>query len=197
MESMIAAYPCAGCEREAESVCRLCGGDEPTRDGEAVHIRPMRAEDADRLVTFHCGLSRETVYRRFFNSHIRLTPEEIHRFTHLDGTDRVALVATEGPSPCGGRSKIVGIGAYDRLPVDPGTAEIAFVIADRLQGQGLGPALLHRLALRAVDTGINCFFAETFLDNRAMQNVLRHAGYPYQCRFDRGLVEYRLDISIT
>lgn len=162
-----------------------------------VHIRPMRAEDADRLVVFHSGLSRETVYRRFFNSHARLTAEEVHRFTHLDGVDRVALVATLGPSPCGDDSEIVGVGVYDRLADDRMTAEVAFVIADRLQGEGIGAALMHRLATRAVDAGISVFYARTLTDNQAMQKVFRRAGYPYRSRFDHGLVEYRLDISIT
>lgn len=194
---MVAGYPCVGCETEAESVCRLCGGDASTRlDGE-IHIRPMRVQDADRLAAFHMGLSRDTIYYRFFNSHARLTPSEIHRFTHLDGIDRVALVATLGPSPCGDSSEIVGIGGYDRLPDEAMTAEVAFVIADRLQGHGLGGTLLHRLATRAVDASISCFYAQTFADNQAMQNVFRHAGYPYRSRFDRGLVEFRLDISIS
>lgn len=190
-------YRCAGCEKSAEDVCRICGGDALTRSGAQVHIRSMRVGDADRLVAFHLGLSHETVYLRFFNSHRRLTPDEIHRFTHLDGTDRVALVATVGSSPCGEGSEIVGIGAYDRVAGDPGTAEVAFVIADRLQGQGLGAALLHRLVVRAVHAGINSLYAQTFPENRAMQYVLSHAGYPYSCRFDRGVAEFRLDISIV
>jgi RimJ/RimL family protein N-acetyltransferase len=194
---VIAGYRCQGCEAAAESVCRVSGGDDVTRYGTPVHIRPMRVEDAERLVAFHSRLSRKTVYLRYFNSHTRLSPGEIFRFTHLDGTDRVALVATLGPSPCGESSEIVGVGAYDRLVDDARTAEVAFVIADRLQGQGLGAALLHRLAVRAVDAGISCLYAQTFPENRAMQQVFRHAGYPYRCRFHEGLVEFRLDISVT
>ncbi len=190
-------YQCAGCEEAAESVCRVSGGDAPTRSGAPVHIRPMRVEDADRLVAFHSGLSRESVYLRYFNVHSQLTADEIHRFTHLDGIDRVALVATLGALPCGHSSEIVGVGAYDRLADDPSTAEVAFVIADRLQGQGIGAALLHRLAVRAVDAGISVLYAQTFPQNRAMQYVLSHAGYPYRSRFDGGIAEYRLDISIV
>jgi RimJ/RimL family protein N-acetyltransferase len=190
-------YVCAGCEAEAESVCRISGGDVVTRSGALVHIRPMRIDDADRLVAFHVGLSQETVYLRFFNIHTKLSPDEIHRFTHLNGTDRVSLVATVGSSPCGDSSEIVGVGAYDRSAEDPRTAEVAFVVADHLQGQGLGAVLLHRLALRAVDAGITCLYAQTFPENRPMQNVIRRSGYPYRCRFADGVAEFRLDISIT
>jgi RimJ/RimL family protein N-acetyltransferase len=182
---------------EAESVCRICGGDTQTRTGAQVHIRPMRREDADRLVSFHGGLSRETLYLRFFNIHSQLSPDEIYRYTHLDGTDRVALVATVGPFPCGAGSEIVGIGTYDRLADDARTAEVAFVIADRFQAQGLGTALLHRLALRAVGAGISCLYAQTVPNNQAMQDVFRRSGYPYRSRFDQGLVEFRLDVSIS
>ena len=188
-------YRCAGCETEAEAVCRVSGGDTVTRSGAPVHIRPMRVHDVNRLLDFHVQLSQKTLYLRFFNIHTKLSPDEIHRFTHLDGNDRVALVATVGSSPCGNSSEIVGIGGYDRLAEEPTTAEVAFVVADRLQGEGLGAALLHRLALRAIDAGITCLFAQTFPDNRPMQSVFRRAGYPYRCRFDNGLAEFRLDIS--
>lgn len=168
-----------------------------TRSGAPVHIRPMRADDVDRLLDFHVGLSQKTLYLRFFNIHTKLSPDEIHRFTHLDGNDRVALVATVGSSPCGQSSEIVAIAGYDRSAEEPSTAEVAFVVADRLQGEGLGAALLHRLAVRALDAGITCLFAQTFPDNQPMQSVLRHAGYPYRCRFEDGLAEFRLDISIS
>lgn len=39
--------------------------------------------------------------------------------------------------------------------------------------------------------------AHAFFENQAMQDVLRHAGYPYRCRFDQDLAEFWLDISPT
>ena len=36
------------------------------RDGRPCHVRPIRPDDADRLVEFHSRLSPETIYFRFF-----------------------------------------------------------------------------------------------------------------------------------
>ena len=36
-------------------------------DGGTVHFRPVRPDDADRLVAFHGRLSPETIYFRFFS----------------------------------------------------------------------------------------------------------------------------------
>ncbi len=156
--------------------------------GTRVHIRPISGDDAERLVEFHEGLSPETVYLRFFTVHPHLSPSEVDRFTHVDGDDRMALVAMLG-------SRMIGVARYERSTTEPRTAEVAFVVADEHQGHGLGKLFLHRLAAHAVGAGIGTFSAVTMIENHSMQEVFRHSGFPYKGRYNRGLVEYRLDIS--
>jgi GNAT superfamily N-acetyltransferase len=164
------------------------GEDVVLHDGTQVRIRPIEEGDADRLVSFHNGLSQETVYRRFFNLHTKLAPSEIHRFTHVDGHDRVALIGLVG-------SEMVGVGRYDRMADRPDMAEVSFVVADRHHGHGLGGMLLHHLVPFARAAGITTFYAQTMLDNLPMQEVFRHSGIPYRCQFRNGLAEYRLSIE--
>lgn len=156
-------------------------------DASSLVVRAISPSDADSLVAFHESLSPETVYLRFFSVHPHLSPAEVERLTHVDGSDRLALVALDG-------STLTGVGRYERLATDPRTAEVAFVVADRYQGHGIGSMLLHRLAAYAVGVGIDTFSAVTLLENHSMQEVFRHSGFPYHGHFDRGLVEYRLDI---
>ena len=107
-------------------------------DGGTVHVRTIRADDAERLAAFHQGLSRETVYYRFFSPKHSLSEAELRYFTELDYVDRFALVALLD-------QKLVGVARFDRL--DPGDrAEVAFVIDDNQQGRGLGSVLLEHLA---------------------------------------------------
>ena len=82
-------------------------------DGGTVHVRPIRADDAERLVTFFNGLSRETVYYRFFSPKRRCRPTRSATSPSLDYVDRFALVALLD-------HELVGVARYDRL--DPGDA---------------------------------------------------------------------------
>jgi tellurite methyltransferase len=158
------------------------------RDGKMVTIRRMAPDDDDRLVEFHGRLSPETVYLRFFSAHPRLLPAEVNRFTHLDQHDRVALVAVDAEG-C-----IQAVGRYDRLP---GTdeAEVAFVVADDLQGQGLGRELLARLAPIARREGIRRLVAETLVGNQPMLKVFRASGLPTRTGLAGGVVHVTMELG--
>jgi RimJ/RimL family protein N-acetyltransferase len=162
--------------------------DVVLRDGSTCHVRPIRAEDAERLVAFHSRLSAATIYYRFFAPYPTLTERDVHRFTTVDYRDRVALVATEG-------DEIIGVVRYERLVDDE--AEVAFVIDDAHQGRGLGPIFLERIAQAARECGIHRFVAEVLPRNTRMLEVFRHAAYrPTSSRSD-GFVTFHLDISAS
>lgn len=155
-------------------------------DGTILGVRPIAAGDAARLVRFHESLSNRTVYLRFFRFHPVLDDEEVDRFTHVDHTDREAIVAT-----CD--DEIVGVARYDRLG-GSGDAEAAFVVADRYQGRGLGSALFQELAARARAAGVQRFVAETLPDNSRMLAVFHHAGLPVRSRFVGGVVAVTVEL---
>jgi acyl-CoA synthetase (NDP forming)/GNAT superfamily N-acetyltransferase len=159
-------------------------------DGTTVHIRPISPHDEDRLVGFHSGLSPESIYMRFFSAHAQLRPEEIRRFTHVDGRERMALVATV-------RDDFVGVARYDRLATDSDEAEVAFVVTDSFQGRGLGTLLLEHLAAYARTQGLTRFRAETLWQNTAMQHVFRNAGFRTRSTYADGVVEVFMEIAPT
>ena len=155
--------------------------------GAVVQLHPMQAEDAEALVRFHHSLSRDTTYLRFFSVHPELSDEEVHRFTHVDHRDREALVATIGDD-------IAGVARFDRLE-HSGDAEVAFVVADRWQGQGLGAVLFDALAARARSLGISRFVADTLPHNRRMLNVFHHRGLPCTSELRDGVVHIEIDLG--
>ena len=163
--------------------------DAVLSDGGAVHIRPIRPEDADRLVDLHSRLSDRTIYYRFFSPRPRLSPREVQRFTTVDHIDRVALVAVLD-------DRFVAVARYDRLP-GTSEAEVAFVVADEHQGRGLGALLLEHLAAAARERGITRFFAETLADNKAMQTVFKRAGWQAKSTWADGLVHVEFAIEPT
>jgi GNAT superfamily N-acetyltransferase len=163
------------------------GGTAVLRDGSVVQLVPMTPADAERLVRFHSGLSHETVYRRFFSFHPELSPEELHRFTHVDHRDREAIVASDG-------CEIVGVARFDREP-DPTVAEVAFVVADAWQGRGLGSLLFRRLAERAQAVGVRRLVADTLSHNDRMLTVFHHGGFPWTSRYDDGVVHLEMALD--
>ncbi len=169
------------------------------RDGATAHLRPINPDDAENLSRFHDAQSPESTYLRFFAPMPHLSARDVHRFTHVDHTDRVAFVATLGDN-------IVGVGRYDRLddagPVDgagkrDGVAEVAFNIGDQHQGRGLSSVLLEHLAAAARENGIGKFVAEVLPRNAKMLQVFRQAGYEVVSHFDDGVISLQFDLDPT
>jgi acyl-CoA synthetase (NDP forming)/RimJ/RimL family protein N-acetyltransferase len=162
--------------------------DVALRDGRPVRLRPIGPDDAERLAAFHRSLSNETVYFRFFAPYPELSERDLHRFTHVDHDDRVALVATVG-------GEIVAVARYDRI--DASDAEVAFVVRDDHQGRGLGSVMLEHLAAAARERGVSRFVAEVLPNNRRMLSTFEEAGYHPARHLDDGVVSLAFDIEPT
>jgi GNAT superfamily N-acetyltransferase len=157
--------------------------------GQRYHVRPIRPDDAPRLVAFHQLLSPHSVYLRFFTFHPTLSQAEVERFTTVDYVNRLALVAMAG-------HRMIAVGRFDRTP--GGTeAEVAFVVADEYQHHGIGSLLLDELARAAWQRGVEVFRAETLAENAAMLDVFRHAGFPVTSGIEYGTVTLRFPIEPT
>jgi GNAT superfamily N-acetyltransferase len=161
--------------------------DITTRLDTALHLRPIRPDDARRLMDFHEQLSQHSIYRRFLFSHPRLSLAEVERFTVVDYVDRFAFVVEDG-------DRLVAVGRYDR---SPGTveAEVAFVVADVHQHHGIGTILLDELADVARQNEITSFVAYTLAENREMLDVFMHSGFAVRTSFEDGLVSVRFPID--
>ncbi len=158
------------------------------RDGTVAHVRPITPGDGEALRAFHAGQSDESIYLRFFAPLKSLSDKDVHRFTHVDYVDRVALIVLM-------QDDIIGVGRYDRI--DTRSAEVAFNISDRHQGKGIGSVLLEHLAAIAREIGITKFTAEVLPQNRKMLKVFSDAGYEVSRRIEDGVVEVEFDIEPT
>jgi RimJ/RimL family protein N-acetyltransferase len=68
---------------------------------------------------------------------------------------------------------IVGVARFVRDREDPTTAEAAIVVADELQGQGLGKRMGFLLADAARERGVQRFVASMLSDNLAAHRLFR------------------------
>ncbi|MFB7500536.1 GNAT family N-acetyltransferase [Streptomyces sp. NPDC056161] len=199
--------------------------DVVLRDGGTARIRPITADDADRLVSFYEQVSDESKYYRFFAPYPRLSAKDVHRFTHHDFVDRVGLAATVG-------DEFIATVRYDRVDADgllapsgrpPATtpaegragtaptvshqagtasavsdqAEVAFLVQDAHQGRGVASALLEHIAAVARERGIRRFIAEVLPANTKMIKVFTDAGYTQKRSFEDGVVRLEFDLEPT
>ena len=137
-------------------------------DGTRVTIRPIEPGDKQELQDGLHRLSEEAVQRRFLVPKVRFTKAELRYLTEVDGHDHVALVVETDRWP----GMIVAVARYVRLDDDPDTAEAAIVVADALQGLGLGTLLAERLAAAGALHGVARFTAEMLGDNVAAQRLM-------------------------
>ena len=155
-------------------------------DGETVHVRPIRPEDAPALAAFHERQSPESIYRRYFSPRPRLSDADLEHFTVVDMVDRVALVVER-------HGEFIAWASYERL-AGRDDADAAFQVDDQHHGKGIATLLLEHLAAIARANGITRFTAEVLADNRPMLAVFSRAGWPVERRFESGVVD--LDFSL-
>ncbi|HZY29306.1 MAG TPA: GNAT family N-acetyltransferase [Jiangellaceae bacterium] len=157
-------------------------------DGATAHLRPIRPDDADRLVEFYGRVSDDSKYFRFFVPYPTLSPRDVETFTQVDHTDRVALIVLIG-------DEMIAVGRYERI--DAGQAEVAFLVEDDHQGRGVGSVLLEHLAQAARERGIGRFVAEVLPHNHKMITVFSEAGYTIASRLTDGIVHVEFEIRPT
>jgi acetate---CoA ligase (ADP-forming) len=175
--------------------------DVVLRDGSTVHVRPVKAEDAAAIHAFYEGLSPESITLRFFSGFPNLDTA-VRWATEVDYDRRYGLVATVGgggPEESGGApvGGVVAHAGWERHPDRPDRAEVAFAIADAMQGNGLGTILLGQLAEAAAGAGVTVLNAEVLPQNRKMVGVFRDSGFPVTTQAVPGLVLVELPTSLS
>jgi acetyltransferase len=92
-----------------------------------------------------------------------------------------------------GNPEIIGVGRLSRLH-GRDDAEVAVVVSDKYQKQGLGTELLRRAIQVARQEGIHSISGEMLPDNLAMQVILKRLGFRMQMPNALGSVRAKLEI---
>jgi RimJ/RimL family protein N-acetyltransferase len=136
-------------------------------NGTGVVIRAIRPDDKALLSAALPRLSPESSRGRFLSSKSSFSAEELRYLTEIDGVRHVAFVAVLVDDP----RRLIGVGRYVRLAADAATAEIAVVVGDEFQGQGLGSRLGLLLADHARAHGVRRFVATMLSENVAAHRL--------------------------
>jgi GNAT superfamily N-acetyltransferase len=169
---------------------------ETLRNGLAVTIRHLRADDRERMANAIRQLDPQSIYTRLFSHRSELTQSGLDRVMRVDPERDVALVVTTGEGP---EEVVIGAGRYVGSGSGSGfgrrTAEVAFVVEEDFHGLGIAGRLLGHLVRIAREQGIAALEAEVLAENTAMLSVFRRFGLPMTTRREGGVVHLTLALD--
>jgi RimJ/RimL family protein N-acetyltransferase len=151
-------------------------------------FRSIRPHDRPLVKAFYDELSDRSRRLRFLVPTSELSDEDLRYLTDVDHKRHEAIVALDD------EGRMIGVARYVRTPGDRESAEVAVVVVDDRQNQGIGTSLLDRLTERARDNGIVRYTAIVTEDNDIVLNALRRAGAETTGTTDEGEVEFALDV---
>lgn len=136
---------------------------ESGKDGQPA-LASLEPSDGEELKGLFFRLSPTSVYRRFFSPITRPEPF-LASLRDTDRQSREAVGAVVG-------GEIVGVAQYSRRR-GSSRAEMAVVVADDWQRQGIGTKLVAGLSERAVAEGIDAFEISVQADNVASLRLIK------------------------
>jgi RimJ/RimL family protein N-acetyltransferase len=145
-----------------------------TKPGLKILLRPVRISDEPLLKDFYYSLSDTTLYKRFMSARKDMPHEKLQQhFVIIDYTKEMVMLAVLRQR---GREIITGVGQY-RGREGSHTAEVAIMVKDEYQNQGIGTELLTHLTYIAMKQGLLGFSAEVLNENRAMMHLFEKMGF--------------------
>jgi acetyltransferase len=145
--------------------------------GERLCIRPVRAQDAPRLIEMVERSTPEDVRFRFCGGMQRLSPSLAARLSQIDYDRQMAFVAEEADGA------IAGVG---RLIADPEgeTAEFALMVRSDRQDHGLGRFLLKAVLAYAQKRGVREVWGDVARENARMLEMCAAFGFTQAAHAD-------------
>ena len=151
------------------------------KNGTEVTLRPIRPEDEPLMVKFHETLSDRSVYLRYFYSlslSSRVAHDRLVRICFVDYDREMAIVA-DWSDPNTDEHRILGVGRLIKSHAK-NEGEVAVLISDAYQNQGLGIELFRRVIQVARDEKLSRVEAEILPDNFAMKKIAKKLGFRVQ-----------------
>jgi acetyltransferase len=163
-----------------------------TASGESLIVRPVRHDDGKLEEAFVRGLSLESRQQRMLSAGVKVTPEWIDSMTQIDYRRHMAFAVTALRD---GVEQFVAVARYV-VDAEGRSAEVALVLADAWQGQGLGRRLLTRLLEHAQTSGVHDAVGVVLATNVAMLRLARTMGFAVTAEpGDATVVRIRLDLD--
>ena len=142
-------------------------------------VRPIRPDDEPMMVKFHRQLSERSVYYRYFSPlklSLRTSHERLITKCFIDYDREMALVAEH--TDANGEAEISGIARMIREHTG-NSAEVAFIVADKFQRQGLGTYLMEKTIEIARKEGLSSLRGVLLPQNAEMRRLFERVGFKF------------------
>jgi RimJ/RimL family protein N-acetyltransferase len=165
-----------------------------TQRGRAVQIRPMTIGDYGALILFYCGLSAQTIYLRYFMPRPAFDADSAAHEAQrvLAQGPQSALIALI-PTPHG--EEIIGLVELSIAEPAGSAAEVAVVVSDAYQSEGIGSALCSQVRLLAHSRGVVMIEAMILHENQAIPRLLARLSQPYSLISRQGVRMLQVPLS--
>ena len=138
-------------------------------NGKNVDFRPLLPSDEFESRHFYYSLQEDSIYYRFFNKRKVFSRDMLQKqWAQVDYRRNMTII---GLMQLGKRKQIVAIGSYAEADTD--SAEVAFLVKEKLHGMGIGSYLLEILESIAKANNYKQFIATVLAENRKMLNVFQ------------------------
>lgn len=158
-------------------------------------IRPIRPDDEPLMVKFHGTLSEQSVYLRYFHMEkldSRVAHTRLMQKCFIDYDREMALVA-DWQNPSTGEHQILAVGRMTKVP-GVCQAEVAVLVSDQAQKQGLGTELVRRLIEVAREEKLERIIAVILPENYGMMALARHFRFTVRSNPDPTVIVAALDL---
>ncbi len=138
-------------------------------NGKNVDFRPLLPSDEFESRHFYYSLQEDSIYYRFFNKRKVFSRDMLQKqWAQVDYRRNMTII---GLMQLGKRKQIVAIGSY--AEADKDSAEVAFLVKEKLHGMGIGSFLLEILETIANENQYKQFTATVLAENQKMINVFQ------------------------
>ncbi len=138
-------------------------------NGKNVDFRPLLPSDEFESRHFYYSLQEDSIYYRFFNKRKVFSRDMLQKqWSQVDYRRNMTII---GLMQLGKRKQIVAIGSYAEADTD--SAEVAFLVKEKLHGMGIGSYLLEILETIAKENNYKQFVAMVLAENRKMLKVFQ------------------------
>jgi acyl-CoA hydrolase len=139
------------------------------KNGKIVEFRPLLPSDEFAYRNFFYSLQEKTIYMRFFYKMRTFSHEVVQKqWSSVDYHKNMSII---GLVQKGGHKEIMAIGSYAEDEAE--RAEVAFVVREDFQGNGVASYLLEILEKIAKENRYRSFSATVLRENAAMIRVFK------------------------